>query len=335
MEERRRKRWRFLAAGLLLAAAAIVLRRVWAALLVQLAAGFVLMGCALPLCRRLERRTSPGAAAALSLAGMLAAAAATVALLTPLLVRQMAQLRLDGAILWLQGAWDHLEGWLQGHGIDTEPLRAELFTRLPGLIGGVAEQVASRLAGAARGLAKLLLAPLRAFYFLRDRKRLCVLLALLLPVERRAQGVRAAREMKRETAAYLRGQLLLCASVGALTAVALLLTGTPGWLPLGLLMGVMEVIPYAGPLLAGAPAVLLSLGNGLVRALWTTAALVGVQQVEGSFLSPRLLGGATRMHPALVLLLVSAGGLLGGAWGMMLALPAAVALRGAVRGWRL
>ncbi|MBR5330981.1 MAG: AI-2E family transporter, partial [Akkermansia sp.] len=94
---------------------------------------------------------------------------------------------------------------------------------------------------------------------------------LLLPVQHRARGVRAAREMKRETAAFLRGQLLLSLAVGSMTALGLAITGTPGWLLLGILMGVMEMVPYVGPVLAGVPAVLLAAGG---------AFLLGRQQAE-------------------------------------------------------
>ena len=106
------------------------------------------------------------------------------------------------------------------------------------------------------------------------------------------------------------------------------------WLLLGLLMGVMELIPYVGPLLAGIPAVLLSLQHGWLRALWTLCALLAVQQTESSLLSPRLLSGATNLHPLAVLIVITAGGVLAGAPGMLFSLPLVVSVRGAVRGWR-
>jgi predicted PurR-regulated permease PerM len=173
-----------------------------------------------------------------------------------------------------------------------------------------------------------------AFYLLRDRRRISAWLTLLLPVKHRARGVRAAREMKRETAAFLRGQLVLSLAVGGMTAAALALIGVPGWLLLGVLMGVLELVPYIGPVIAGVPAVLLALPGGWSRALWTLAALVLVQEIEGAILSPRLVGSATALHPLTVLLLVSAGGMIGGALGMVLVIPAVVSVRGAVRGWR-
>ena len=82
------------------------------------------------------------------------------------------------------------------------------------------------------------------------------------------------------------------------------------------------------------PAVLLALQSGWTAALWTLLAICLVQQVEANLLSPRLLSGATRLHPLAVLLAIAFGGMAGGVIGMMAALPLVVCVRGAVRGWR-
>ena len=157
---------------------------------------------------------------------------------------------------------------------------------------------------------------------------------MLLPVGYRARGVRAAREMKRESAAFFRGQLVLSLAVGGMTAVGLLLVGVQGWLLLGVLMGVLELVPYIGPVIAGVPAVLLALQGGWGMGVWTVVVLVVIQEVEGVVLSPRLVGGATALHPMMVLLLVSAGGMMAGTLGMVLVIPVVVSVRGALRGWR-
>ena len=81
-------------------------------------------------------------------------------------------------------------------------------------------------------------------------------------------------------------------------------------------------------------AVLLALQSGWTAALWTLLAICLVQQVEANLLSPRLLSGATRLHPLAVLLAIAFGGMAGGVVGMMAALPLVVCVRGAVRGWR-
>ena len=103
------------------------------------------------------------------------------------------------------------------------------------------------------------------------------------------------------------------------------------FLLLGIVMGVCDLIPYVGPYLGGIPIVLFSLPQGLYTVLWAVVAVVAVQQAESMFLSPQLMSGVTGLHPAYVLLLLSAGGLLGGIAGMLLSLPLYVCARGAVR----
>lgn len=316
--------------------AAFLLRRALIAVAVQLGAAALLMLISLPLCRLLEKRLKPTMAAILSLLLLFALAVGILLFFLPPALRQLRQLgaAAPGLLAWGKEAWQRLSGWFSLRGIDLAPVQEEFLSLVSSQAGAFVARAMNTLRRLLGSAGRLLLAPLLAFYLLRDRKRICAGLTLLLPVSCRARGVRAAREMRRETSAYLRGQLLLSLCVGGMTALGLLLTGTPGWLLLGLLMGVMEMIPYVGPFVAGLPAVLLALQNGWLRALWTLGTLVLVQQVEGAVLSPRLLGGATQMHPMAVLLLISAGSVLMGPVGMVAILPVVVGLRGALRGWR-
>ncbi len=331
-----RSQWQLWTLGAALAAGLLLLRRVLAALLFQLLAAGVLMLLTLPLCRALEKRMNPAWAAGLSLLTLALAAGALVLLLVPPTVRQVQQLTtaLPALLDWLEVRFQDAQRFLEQRGLSLGLVKDELFSQLGAQAGRLVSTVVGAVTQAVQSLSSALLSPLLAFYLLRDRRKVGAWLTLLLPVRLRARGVRAAREMRRETASFLRGQLLSSLIVGSLTAAGLLLTGTPGWLLLGVLMGVMELIPYIGPVLAGIPAVLLSLQHGLMQAVWTTAVLFIIQQIEGTFLSPRLLSDATRLHPMTVLLAISAGGLVGGTLGMVLALPLIVSARGALRGWR-
>jgi predicted PurR-regulated permease PerM len=147
----------------------------------------------------------------------------------------------------------------------------------------------------------------------------------------RPKAVAVIREMRREISGFWRGQLMICGVVGALTALGLLIVGVPAWLLLGLLMGILELIPYIGPFLASVPVFLFTLPMGLGRVAWALGVVLLVQQLEGGLISPRLMSGATRLHPVTVLLAISAGGLLGGMAGMLLAVPVVVSLRGGLR----
>ncbi|MBR2718501.1 MAG: AI-2E family transporter [Clostridia bacterium] len=332
---RQRKRLPWIIAGA--AVGIFLLRGVLSALAAQLAAAYLLMALALPICRWLEKRLAPGLAAACAflLLGLLALAV-LLGVIPPLL-RQFSQLADHIPDLLARGGELLARGqaFLRQRGLDVAPLQEAVFDQISQRAGGFFTGAAQLVTRMVQGASKLFLAPLFAFYLLRDRRRIAATLELLIPVGYRVRAVRAAREMRREAVNFFRGQLMLSAAVGLLTAIGLLLTGSPGWLALGLLMGVMELIPYVGPLLAGVPAVLLALQGGWVPALWTLAVLLLVQQIESGLLSPRFLSGATRLHPLIVLLIVSAGGILAGPMGMVISLPAVVSLRGARRGWRV
>lgn len=329
-------RWRLILFAAGVTAAAVLLWDVIRALGMQLLAAALLMLLALPLCRHLEKRMPGGIAAAVSLAMLLVGAVLALMLIVPPVAGQVRALTesLPGLVENLKGYLMRFTRWLEGRGIDLTALRDGVFGRLTEAIGGLVGRAMSMATSVIGNLSKVLLSPLMAFYLLRDRRKIAAGLTLLLPVKYRARGVRAAREMKRESAAFFRGQLMLSLAVGGMTAAALAVVGVPGWLLLGVLMGVLELVPYIGPVIAGVPAVLLALQGGWVKAVWTIAVIVVVQEVEGAVLSPRLVGGATALHPMTVLLLVSAGGMIGGALGMVAVIPVVVSVRGALRGWR-
>lgn len=333
---RSRIRLRSLAAALALAGVLILLRRVVLTLAMQLLCALLLMLLALPLCRMLERRLPPGAAAAVSLAMLFVGAVLALMLLVPPLSRQLQQLSaaLPALVAQLQGLWERFSRFLAAYDLDPEPLRTGLFASMADRAGSALSTLLGGVTRFLSGVGRVLLAPLLAYYLLRDRKFFAMELLLLTPPAYRAPSMRAMRIIRKEMSAYFRGQLILSGTVGVMTALALLLTGTPAWLLLGALMGVMELVPYVGPFIAGTPAVLLALQSGIPRALLTLGAILLVQQAEAAFLSPRFLGSAARLHPMAVLLLVSAGGVLGGTLGMLLVIPGTILLRGVVRAFR-
>lgn len=137
--------------------------------------------------------------------------------------------------------------------------------------------------------------------------------------------------MRREAGGYVRGQLLVALAVAVLTALGLMIVGIPAWLVLGIVMGLCELIPYVGPLIGGVPIAVFSLPLGMTTTLWALGVTILIQQIEGFFLSPFLMAGATGLHPVYVVLLLTAGGLLMGLPGMMIVLPAFLCVRGGIR----
>lgn len=300
----------------------------------QLFFGMLVALAALPIMKRLERRFSVGVAATLSMMSLSVMLIASLLLLAPPLIRQGKQLMALLPTLYAAAERFVLaaQGWLAQNGLVVdEGLKSDLLKKGQEALSMAAPTVLTWLGGFASGIGKWLLAPMFAFYFLRDRAMIAQRLLSLLPVGKRGLTVRILREMRRETAGYLRGQLLVSAVVGALTAVGLLFCGVPAWLVLGVIMGVLELIPYVGPILGSVLVALFSLTEGVGRTLWALGVVIVVQQLEGGMLEPQLMSDATRLHPVAVILCVMVGGAAGGIGGILLSIPLLLCARAALR----
>lgn len=291
---------------------------------------------ALPAARRLERTLPAGPSALLALGAAGAAVALLLLVVLPPLVQQLrhfAQMLpslLEGAGALVKRG----QSWLMRSGIPIDAeMQQALLERGKTLLSDAAPAVAGWLGGVAGSIGQWMLTPVFAFYFLRDRRIISRKLLMLLPQDKQAMVRRIFGEMSREITGYLRGQLFICSAVGALTAVGLLFCGIEAWLALGLVMGLLELIPYAGPFIGGALAVLFALPGGLSRVLWTLGVIIAVQQAEGGVLSPRLLSAATRLHPLTVILCITLGSACAGISGMLLSVPLLLCLRAVVRVW--
>lgn len=319
---------RRLAAAALTVAAAWLLRRP----LLQ-AAGLAMGGAAAafalkPLSDLFERRLSRPAAALAAVAAACGGAALLLWLTLPTVLRELQQ-------VWagLPRSVEQLARWTDG-------LSAWAESRLPGvalpafpaegvsdLLSGLATKAARAAGGLADGFSRLTMALMLGYFFLCDRDRLLLRLELLVPQSRRTMAVRAGRAVLRELRLYLCGQLMIVGAVGALAAAGLALIGMRSALVLGGIVGVLNMVPYFGPIIGGAPAALIALSDGPARAAACVGVLALVQQADAALLSPRIMGSLTGFSPAAVLLAIYAGGSLGGIVGMLTALPMLMTIR--------
>jgi len=173
----------------------------------------------------------------------------------------------------------------------------------------------------------LFLAPFLAYYMLRDREHLAEALVNLLPVRKRPSFHRFLADLNKAVSRFLRGQVIVSAFVGVFITIGLVILRVDYAFLIGVFAGVTDVIPYFGPIISGVPAVLLGLLKGPVKALWVLLLFLLAHQLEGALLQPRIIGSNVGLHPLTVVFAVLAGGRLMGVWGMLLAVPAAAALK--------
>ena len=172
------------------------------------------------------------------------------------------------------------------------------------------------------------------FFFLRDFPRLLSWIRRIIPVASRHELLPLGTQVSLLLGRYVRGQLVLVMIMWTATTIGLTLFGVPFSLLLGIMTGVLEVIPIIGPITAGAIACLVALGNpnpfGWSQLLYVAAIAVMytvLRHAEDYFVIPLVIGRIVRLHPAIVIFALLSGGAVFGLLGVILAVPVAATLR--------
>jgi predicted PurR-regulated permease PerM len=143
------------------------------------------------------------------------------------------------------------------------------------------------------------------------------------------------RRIQHAVSGYVRGQVLFSLLMGAGATVGLYVLGVVGVFPpgreyaiaFGIFFGLMELIPYIGPVLGAVPPVLVALFQDPLSAVWLVLFFVALQQLEGHVVAPQVFGRTLRINPLLVIFALLIGGELYGFVGALLALPIAAVLK--------
>jgi len=167
----------------------------------------------------------------------------------------------------------------------------------------------------------IILAPILAFYLLKDLDEIKEWFLKLIPVVARKDVILLGQQMDKILKSFLRGHLIVAFLVGGLTTIGLSLVGMEFALVLGLIAGVFNIIPYFGPLFGIIPAVALALLQSKKMAIYVFIIMVGIQQIEGNIITPKILGKSIGLHPLVIILALLVGGHLFGILGMIFAIP--------------
>lgn len=197
-------------------------------------------------------------------------------------------------------------------------------TDVPGNIAGFTS-------GAVGAIGSLLLVLVGSAYFASDPDLYKQGLLALCPRSARARVGDALDSSGKALQQWMLGQLFTMVVVGVATTIGLLLIGVPSAIALGLLAGILEFVPFLGPIMAAVPAVVIAASQGGTMVFWVLGLYVVVQQLENNIVVPMVQQRTVDLPPALGLFAIVALGLLFGPLGVLLGTPLTVVLMVAVR----
>ncbi|CAG0946177.1 Sodium-lithium/proton antiporter [Anaerolineae bacterium] len=261
----------------------------------------------------------------LVLIGLVVAAFAT---LVPILFRQVTAFAsgLDNLLLQISAAAKSAP-WLDALGIPTDA--ATLSDQLRAEIAVLASAAPRVLAGAASGFLSIVFILVLSLYLLKDADLIERNLANAVPDHYRDEMQRIKTELNEIWSSFLRGQVVLALIIGFVTTIVLVLLGVRNALLLGLLAGLLEVVPTIGPIIAMIPAIVIALFQGSANlpventtfAIIVVVAYLLIQQLENHVVVPNVLGSSVNLPPVVVLFGAFAGASLAGVLGIFLAAP--------------
>ncbi|MBI3925089.1 MAG: AI-2E family transporter [Armatimonadetes bacterium] len=242
------------------------------------------------------------------------------------------QVNIDAAYDWIN---ERVPSFLQPYieQIDPESLRlenwtADLQTQLPDVLGSTASGVFLGMKFAAGLLAAMVLVPLFTFYILLDADRYSRAFMRLVPRKWKPEAAVLLREIDLVLGRYIRGQLIVCVTIGFSIAVALNLMGVEYATLIGVFAGIIDIIPYVGVAMGIVPAFIIALvQHGLLFAIAVVAVMELIHWTEGHIVVPAVIGHSVGLPPLIVMIALGAGYELGGIMGMVLAIPAAAIIR--------
>ncbi len=244
-------------------------------------------------------------------------------LLLPVLAEQVYQF-----VSSLPAALSRLAGWVEGlesrFGVSvpaenlspsslTDPARQLLGGAL-GVFGNVASILGS-----------LVVILLLSFYLTANPTPVVGWVTRLFPPDRRPRARAVLSAVRAGLLYWVKGQLTAMVIIGILWSVALFLIGIPGALFLGILAGLLNFVPYLGPVVAAVPPLLLALTVSPAMVLWVFLSYLAIQTVEGYVVTPLVMERTTSLHPAVVIATIAVLSTAFGLLGTLLAVPATVA----------
>ncbi|WP_449620563.1 AI-2E family transporter [Robertmurraya sp. Marseille-Q9965] len=165
------------------------------------------------------------------------------------------------------------------------------------------------------------LIPFITFYMLKDINLIKKSAWYLTPRKWRKSGIRFLHDVDESLGGYIRGQILVGVTLGAIAALLFWIVKMKYPLLLGSIVGITNIIPYFGAIIALVPIIIIAATMSVKMVITSSIIVLILQFTEGNILSPLIVGKSLHMHPLMIMFALLAGGELGGVVGLIVAVP--------------
>lgn len=250
-----------------------------------------------------------------------------LAALIPLLANQIGEFIkiapsvVDSLKIWLANLLEHLN---KIDNIDVESIKSQIFGQFNSFAAGVTSELPTQLLGIISsifsGLSTLVIGLIIGFFFLvsTDTKNSLV---TFIPKSIRNTSIDLLNNVNNSLRKYVQGALIDCSAVFILTSLGLWAVGLKAPALFGFFCGLTNIIPYLGPYIGGAPAVIVGFTQSPSIGIFTLVVIACVQFLEGNFLQPIIMSKTTKLHPVTIILGLLIFGYFFGIIGMLISTP--------------
>lgn len=172
-----------------------------------------------------------------------------------------------------------------------------------------------------------------SFYLTINQGGVEKFLRVVLPITRENYVIEIYHRARKKLGLWFQGQLLLMLIVGSAVSLGLWILGVKYSLILGILAGVLEIVPMVGPIFAGAIAFLMAISESWTLGFYVIILFLVIQQLENNILIPIVMKKTVGISPVVVVVALLAGSQIAGFIGMILAVPTAVVIQEIIADW--
>lgn len=233
----------------------------------------------------------------------------------------------------LPGIFDTVKDWIEDvfhklsniQGFDADTFKNDLFARIENIGIELTQSLPTMMVNIAKslfsGLGVLLVGMIIGFYLLVSFDNVNDTIITIFPKKMQPTAKELMSEVNASLRKFVQGALLDCTFVFIITSIGLWLVGLKAPLLFGLFCGLTNIIPYAGPYIGGAPAVVVGFAQSPTIGILVLVVIAVIQFLEGNLLQPVIMSKTTKLHPVTIMLGLLVFGHFWGILGMIISTP--------------